>query len=225
VSAAQDDHAALMDRIYRFQRPIYDLTRKYYLLGRDRLLARLEVPQGARVLEAGCGTARNLIRLHRMRPDLELYGFDLSAAMLRTAEQKIARKGLSGRIRLAQASATDFTAAGAFGLDGKFDAIFYSYTLSMVPQWDKALDNALDNLAPGGVLGVVDFWDQADLPGWFRAILTRWLSAFHVHPDARVPPAIEDAGTKRGAQVSTEPVAKRYACISLVEMPRSEPAG
>ena len=28
--------AALMDRIYRRQRHVYDVTRKYYLLGRDR---------------------------------------------------------------------------------------------------------------------------------------------------------------------------------------------
>ena len=28
-----------MDRIYRRQRHVYDFTRKYYLLGRDRLIA------------------------------------------------------------------------------------------------------------------------------------------------------------------------------------------
>ncbi|RUV53463.1 SAM-dependent methyltransferase, partial [Mesorhizobium sp. M5C.F.Ca.IN.020.14.1.1] len=31
-------HAELMDGVYRWQRHIYDLTRKYYLLGRDRLI-------------------------------------------------------------------------------------------------------------------------------------------------------------------------------------------
>ena len=34
--------AALMDRIYRRQRHVYDLTRKYYLLGRDELIERFE---------------------------------------------------------------------------------------------------------------------------------------------------------------------------------------
>ena len=33
-------HADLMDRIYRRQRHVYDATRKYYLLGRDRLIER-----------------------------------------------------------------------------------------------------------------------------------------------------------------------------------------
>ena len=41
-------HAETMDRLYRYQRFIYDLTRKYYLFGRDRLIAGLQVPeQGA----------------------------------------------------------------------------------------------------------------------------------------------------------------------------------
>ena len=43
------DAARHMDRIYRYQRYIYDLTRKYYLLGRDRLIAGLNVPEGGSV--------------------------------------------------------------------------------------------------------------------------------------------------------------------------------
>ena len=38
-------HADRMDRMYRYQRHIYDITRKYYLLGRDRMIASLHVPQ------------------------------------------------------------------------------------------------------------------------------------------------------------------------------------
>ena len=32
----------LMDSVYRRQRHIYDVTRKYFLLGRDTLIARAE---------------------------------------------------------------------------------------------------------------------------------------------------------------------------------------
>ena len=58
---ASDRHAELMDRVYRSQSGIYDLSRKYYLLGRDQLIEALEPPAGGRVLEIGCGTARNLV--------------------------------------------------------------------------------------------------------------------------------------------------------------------
>ena len=54
-------HAALMDKVYRRQRHIYNLTRKYYLLGRDRLVRQLRARPPERVVEIGCGTARNLI--------------------------------------------------------------------------------------------------------------------------------------------------------------------
>ena len=32
-------HDQLMDSVYRYQRHIYDLSRKYYLLGRNGLIA------------------------------------------------------------------------------------------------------------------------------------------------------------------------------------------
>jgi len=71
-------HAAHMDGIYRYQRYIYDATRKYYLLGRDLLLDELRPPMGGTVLEIGCGTGRNLILAARRYPSARLYGFDIS---------------------------------------------------------------------------------------------------------------------------------------------------
>ena len=55
------DHAALMDSIYRGQKYIYDVTRKYYLFGRDDLIRGLNCASGDGVLEIACGTGRNLI--------------------------------------------------------------------------------------------------------------------------------------------------------------------
>ena len=47
-----------MNRMYRRQRHIYDGTRRYYLLGRDQLIAGLRPAAGASVLEIGCGTGQ-----------------------------------------------------------------------------------------------------------------------------------------------------------------------
>jgi hypothetical protein len=35
--------------------------------------------------------------------------------------------------------------------------VYFSYALTMIADWRRALDNALAMLAPGGTLGVVDF--------------------------------------------------------------------
>jgi S-adenosylmethionine-diacylgycerolhomoserine-N-methlytransferase len=58
----------LMNRIYRHQRHIYDFSRKYFLLGRGRVIGELDARDGARVLEIGCGTGRNLILAARKCP-------------------------------------------------------------------------------------------------------------------------------------------------------------
>ena len=50
-----------MDGIYRYQRYIYELSRKHYLLGRDRLINELQPPPGGTILEVGCGSGRNPI--------------------------------------------------------------------------------------------------------------------------------------------------------------------
>ena len=83
--------AELMDRLYRRQRHLYDFTRKYYLLGRDRMIQRLSPPAGSRVLEIGCGTARNLVVAAHAYPDVHFFGIDISTEMLDTARGVIER--------------------------------------------------------------------------------------------------------------------------------------
>lgn len=91
--------AGLMDRIYRHQRHIYDASRKFYLLGRDQLIDGLQPPKGGSVLEIGCGTGRNLIRIAQHYPDCACHGLDVSSAMLATAQGSVAKAGLEGGSR------------------------------------------------------------------------------------------------------------------------------
>jgi S-adenosylmethionine-diacylgycerolhomoserine-N-methlytransferase len=175
------DHAGLMDNIYRGQRHIYDATRKYYLLGRDRLISVLDVPHGGTVLEIGCGTGRNLIKIAQHWPECRLYGLDISTEMLKSARANIRHSALGERVQVAQGDATGFDSYELFGRR-RFDRIVCSYTLSMIPEWQAALRWALTLLAPQGSLHIVDFGMQEDMPGAFRALLFRWLQIFHVAP-------------------------------------------
>jgi S-adenosylmethionine-diacylgycerolhomoserine-N-methlytransferase len=207
-----------MDRIYRHQRHIYDITRKYYLLGRDELIASLDAPAGTRVLEIGCGTGRNLILAAQRYRAAKFFGLDISAEMLATGRANLKRAGMDGRIELARADATDFDPVVLFGVD-KFDRVFISYSLSMIPDWRGALGEALDHVAPGGKLAIVDFGQQENLPGWFRSLLHAWLRQFHVTPREELSRAIAAEAIKRGYRWRVRPLYRGYAWIGMIEAP------
>jgi S-adenosylmethionine-diacylgycerolhomoserine-N-methlytransferase len=179
-----------MDRVYRRQRHFYDLTRKFYLLGRDRMIDELAPKPGARIVEVGCGTARNLIRIAKRYPDSALFGLDASEAMLETAAVAIGRAGMSNRIKLAQGYAEALSPA-AFGASEPFDNILFSYSLSMIPDWRRALTAARDALGAGGRIHVVDFGDLENLVTPARLALLKWLELFHVAPRRELLRALE----------------------------------
>jgi S-adenosylmethionine-diacylgycerolhomoserine-N-methlytransferase len=206
----------LMDRVYRHQRHIYDVTRKYYLLGRDHLIERLDPPDGSHVLELGCGTGRNLIAAARRYPRTRFYGVDISHEMLVTARCNVTRAGLGGRIALAQGDATRFDPA-AFGLQ-QFERVFFSYSLSMIPPWRQALAHGADLLAPGGRLSLVDFGQQDGLPPWFRTLLFAWLRRFHVHPPADLANAVASTATDLNAHLAFARLYRGYACHAEISL-------
>ena len=179
-------HAEQMDAIYKVQRHIYDLTRKYYLLGRDRLIERLQPPRGGSVLEIACGTGRNLVAAARAYPDVHFFGLDISEEMLISARLAVRRAGLENRVTLARADATAFDAQALFGV-AKMDRAYISYALSMIPDWRAAIGQGVDVLSPDGCLHVVDFGQQERLPKLFRSGLHAWLARFHVAPRAELP--------------------------------------
>jgi len=202
-----------MDAIYKTQRHFYDLTRKYYLLGRDRLIRHLSPPPGGSVLEIGCGTGRNLIVAARAWPDAHFFGIDISEAMLETARAKVAKAGLSDRITLAQGDATAFDAQALFGRPA-FDRVFQSYTLSMIPDWQGAIREAAAKLAPGGRLDIVDFGQQNGLPRLWRKALFAWLAKFDVSPRATLRDVVEGVAAAQGLEADFLPLRLGYVWVA-----------
>ncbi len=202
-----------MDKMYRHQRYFYDLTRKYYLLGRDRLLKELEISDGDNVLEVGCGTGRNLAILAKKYPRTNFFGLDASAEMLKSAERKINSKHFSNVI-LKHALADNFSYFDTFDLHEPFDTIFFSYSISMIPPWKESIENALENLKSGHSLYVVDFYDQKDLPVWFRKILQSWLRKFHVKYPEKLIPFLKELEGKHFGKLRVKSVFKSYSFIA-----------
>lgn len=210
--------AGAMDRMYRHQRHVYDATRKYYLLGRDLLIDRLRPQPGDCVLEIGCGTGRNLIRAARQYPQAHFYGIDISSEMLATAQEQIARAGLSSRVQVALADATSFDTEALFGV-ALFQRVFMSYTLSMIPRWRAVLEQATASLAPHGQMQIVDFGSQEGLPFWFQLLLKRWLGMFQVTPRAELELELTILADRKDATLFVERPYRGYAQYARLTMP------
>jgi S-adenosylmethionine-diacylgycerolhomoserine-N-methlytransferase len=200
-----------MDRVYGRQRHIYNLTRRYYLLGRDRLIRGLDLRPGQSVIEIGCGTARNLIAIAKRYPEARLFGLDASQAMLETAKAHVARAGLAGRVTLIHAYA-EALEPSLLGEDRGFDAAVFSYSLSMIPDWRAALSAANAALAPQGRTHIVDFGDLVGLGRAGSAALRFWLRQFHVEPRAEILHHLETAAPAE-ARADLRILPGRYAFL------------
>ncbi|HEY1613534.1 MAG TPA: methyltransferase domain-containing protein [Rhizomicrobium sp.] len=199
MKTAPEEHGDLMDIVYRRQRYFYDITRKYYLFGRDRLVRELCLQPGERLVEVGCGTARNLIAIARLYPHSRLFGIDASEVMLDTARNAVRRAGLEERISIARGYAEELT-PGTLGEALPFDRAVFSYSLSMIPDWKSALHAAATAVRTQGRVHLVDFGDLGRLgkfPAW---VLKAWLRQFHVTPRTELLHALEGPGaTARNA--------------------------
>jgi S-adenosylmethionine-diacylgycerolhomoserine-N-methlytransferase len=170
-------HAERLAAFYGPQAGQYDAFRERLLHGRaemiDGLVAALVETRGslagAHVVELGGGTGRNLLffgdRLGELgRVDV----VDLCAPLLDEARRRFADRG---NVHVTEADACTWRP------HQPVDAVYFSYALTMIPDWRSALDNALAMLKPGGVLGVVDFYVSAAsaAPGLVRhAAFTRF---------------------------------------------------
>jgi S-adenosylmethionine-diacylgycerolhomoserine-N-methlytransferase len=207
-----------MNRMYRRQRHIYDATRRYYLLGRDQLIAGLSPDAGASVLEIGCGTGRNLVLAALLHPDARFFGIDVSTEMLTSAITTISRRGLTDRIRVAHGDAAAFNPQSLFGVRS-FDHIFVSYSLSMIPEWRRVIHAAASHLKPGGRLHIVDFGNQEGLPAAFHALLSRWLAMFDVTPRDDLKRELSTMADTSGAELRFQRPFRGYTQYAVLTFP------
>lgn len=205
-----------MDRHYRLQRHVYDLTRRYFLAGRLDLVERLRPAPGESVLEIGCGTAWNLTQIAARYPDAKLFGVDISRNMLATAAASLLRKGLSHRIMLGHGDATSFDPVSVLG-PPRYDRVVLSYAISMIPSWEKALAYATSLVGEGGSLHIVDFGQCERLPGVLRRGLFSFLDHYDVTPRADLEARLDQLiGADPTLSVEFGRLYFGYACAAVI---------
>jgi phosphatidylethanolamine/phosphatidyl-N-methylethanolamine N-methyltransferase len=122
--------------------PIYDMVfGPVFRAGRRAAIDAAE-NIGGRILEVGVGTGLSLPAYARGN---SIFGVDISAPMLQRARKRVARLRLDHVEGLAVMDAEDLTFP-----DGSFDVVVAQYVVTAVPHPERALDELVRVVRPGG---------------------------------------------------------------------------
>ncbi len=138
-----------MERVEYHRMAVLEATMWWYRALHARLLgriARLGLPAGARLLDAGCGTGGLLARLAVLRPDLDLQGLEYDAEAATLARAKLPAGRDPHSLRVGSVNVMPYP-------DGEFDAIVSADVLCHAAVDEAAaLAEFLRCLKPGGTL-------------------------------------------------------------------------
>ena len=186
-SANQADSLA---EFYAPQVESYDRFREHLLKGREQLIGKIPLVDGARVVDLGGGTGRNIEYFGNRVSKIGSYEVvDLCEPMLAIARR---RAGRYPQLRAVHGDATCWKPSQSA------DVVILSYALTMIPNWRAAIVNAMSMLKHGGILGVVDFYVASDKPmagcsrhSWLtRRFWPAWFGHDGVHLDSAQLPTL-----------------------------------
>ncbi|MEK6872451.1 MAG: class I SAM-dependent methyltransferase [Nanoarchaeota archaeon] len=112
-----------------------------------KTIKSINIKQGSKILDVGCGTGNLLYLLERQKKNFKLYGIDISEKMLEVAEKKL------NNVSLIRTS--------VFNLDKKFknnfDYIFVVDVFHHIPEQEKTTKKFHRLLKNNGKLIITDF--------------------------------------------------------------------
>lgn len=169
---------------------------------RRQAIAALALQPGDTVIDVGCGTGLNLPLLYQaVTAQGKIIGVDLSAAMLAEAQQVVRAKRWTN-VHLVAADVAQFR------FPPQVDGILSTYTLILVPDSGRVINNACAALVPGGRLAVLDMaWPQY-CPLWWRYAL----------PFLRSYGVTADTLRRRSWQTIQKSMAARLTDVSLRQL-------
>ncbi|ODV77567.1 S-adenosyl-L-methionine-dependent methyltransferase [Suhomyces tanzawaensis NRRL Y-17324] len=152
-----------LEQFYKSQAHIYDNTREFLLKGRRECLrlavAHLQKTTDLVWIDIGGGTGSNIEHMNKIlnlsKHFKAVYLVDLSPSLCEVATQRCKSHGWTN-VHVMVADACDFE------IDYKHaDLITFSYSLSMIPTFNAAVDNAVSKLDKSGIIASVDFGIQS----------------------------------------------------------------
>jgi phosphatidylethanolamine/phosphatidyl-N-methylethanolamine N-methyltransferase len=179
---AKSHEEVMLDReaqkkIYERWAPIYDQIYAKLLSDAHKRTVKAVTQSAQSILEVGVGTGLML----PFYPDTcEIYGVDLSNAMLKRAKARVQRLDLKHVKLLAAMDACQLGFA-----DESFDAVAIPFMITLVPEPERALDEAVRVLKSGGQLVITtrfgaDEGPQAKVEEFLAPLVRKigWSSSF-----------------------------------------------
>jgi len=150
----QGSYQQQLEQFYAPQASYYDAFRARLLHGRQDLIGNMHIVPEQSIVELGAGTGQNLGFLgYPLQTFARIDVVDLCPSLLEIARQRYRHQP---NVRIIEADAT------LYQPQQLVDRVYFSYALTMIPNWSQAINNAVRMLKPGGLLGVVDFYVSAD---------------------------------------------------------------
>jgi demethylmenaquinone methyltransferase/2-methoxy-6-polyprenyl-1,4-benzoquinol methylase len=120
---------------------------------RKKMIKRLDIKQGDRILDVACGTgdvSLAILKKHKAH----LIGFDYAPKMVELAKAKATALGFSHRVQFMQGDGEDMPFA-----DGFFDKLCIAFGFRNMGHYDVALREFYRVLKPGGQLAILELSD------------------------------------------------------------------
>ena len=163
--------------IYARWAPVYDQVYTKLLGDAHQRTASAVSEDAVDILEIGVGTG---LMLPFYSADKRIVGIDLSRAMLKRAAARVRKRRLDHVRLLAAMDACNLAFA-----DESFDAVAIPFVLTLVPNPERALDEALRVLKPGGQIVITtrfgaDEGPQAKVEEFLAPIVRKigWSTSF-----------------------------------------------
>eukprot|EP00216_Chloropicon_sp_CCMP2111_P000683 CAMPEP_0198239242 /NCGR_PEP_ID=MMETSP1446-20131203/4704_1 /TAXON_ID=1461542 ORGANISM="Unidentified sp, Strain CCMP2111" /NCGR_SAMPLE_ID=MMETSP1446 /ASSEMBLY_ACC=CAM_ASM_001112 /LENGTH=192 /DNA_ID=CAMNT_0043921797 /DNA_START=177 /DNA_END=755 /DNA_ORIENTATION=- len=133
--------------------------------------------KGSVWVDLGGGTASNLEYFSKSLREWfkRVCVVDLTPSLVNVAKKRVEENGWEDIVDVVLGDATDANLKG-IPESGSVDVVTISYAITMIPNWEDVIDNALRMLKPGGHLCVCDF--TVDKSTQWRASEKFWKYVF-----------------------------------------------
>ena len=173
-------------KLYSNFAPLYDkIFGKIFSSRLRRVIAALNIPRGARVLEVGAGTGTSFPAYPR---HCEVIGIDLAPDMLARAEGKIRENGWT-HLKVMEMDALELQFP-----DDSFDYVMAFHVVTVVPDPIRMIQEAKRVCRPGGKIVIVNhFTSNFPLLGFLTETLDPVTRRLGWRTNLRLKPFIEEA--------------------------------